>query len=317
MRLLQAEFRKLNRPLFWFGALGFVVFVAVLAMGGATNAGQYTGGYTEPTCAQLQLPADVSCTQAQQAARIRDELTRQARAAAATHTAEQLAPSAAGAESAGLMASLPGVLLLSLLAGGHVGAEWSGRTIKELLTQCGRRRRVLVAKAASLWLSAVAVMLAGWAALAVVGPVAARSAGLRGAQQPIAEALRHSAAQFGRAALILAFFVAVCVLLAVVTRSSIGTMAACCGAFVGLLVAASLPGLGRWTPATWVQNWMGFGSGQSSITALPDNFWSRFVATDAAAPSSLSVGLQAVGLTVLAIGCLWVADAVFRRGDIL
>ena len=44
-------------------------------------------------------------------------------------------PVAAGAEPAGLMASLPGALAIALLAGGHIGGEWSGRTMKNLLTQ--------------------------------------------------------------------------------------------------------------------------------------------------------------------------------------
>lgn len=67
--------------------------------------------------------------------------------------AAQLNPLAAGAEAAGLMASLPGALALALLAGAHIGGEWSGRTMKNLLTQEGRRWRVLAAKLVSLWLA--------------------------------------------------------------------------------------------------------------------------------------------------------------------
>ena len=44
------------------------------------------------------------------------------------------------------MASLPGALALALLAGAHIGGEWSGRTMKNLLAQQGRRWRVLAAK---------------------------------------------------------------------------------------------------------------------------------------------------------------------------
>jgi len=93
---------------------------------------------------------------------------------AAAHTAAQLDPLAAGAEAAGLMASLPGALALALLAGGHVGGEWSQRTLKNLLTQHGRRWQVLAAKLASLWLAGVGLVAACWAALAVAGPILVR-----------------------------------------------------------------------------------------------------------------------------------------------
>ena len=71
----------------------------------------------------------------------------------AAMVAAQLSPVAAGVEAAGLMASLPGALALALLAGAHIGGEWSGRTMKNLLTQQGQRWRVLAAKLVSLWLA--------------------------------------------------------------------------------------------------------------------------------------------------------------------
>src|SRR5439155_1524961 len=79
-----------------------------------------------------------------------------------------------------------------------------------------------------------------------------------------------------RALLVLAAFAAIGLLAAVATRGTIGTTAASAVAFIAMLIAASLPGTGRWTPATWVQEWMGFPAGQASITSLPTNFWSRF-----------------------------------------
>ena len=69
------------------------------------------------------------------------------------------------------MASLPGALLILLLAAGHVANEWNGRTMKTVLTQEGRRWRVLAAKAASLWLAAMAIVAVDWIALALLSPI--------------------------------------------------------------------------------------------------------------------------------------------------
>jgi ABC-type transport system involved in multi-copper enzyme maturation permease subunit len=69
------------------------------------------------------------------------------------------------------MASLPGALLILLLAAGHVGGEWNDRTIKVLLCQEGRRWRVLAAKLVSLWFVAIATLILDWVALAAISPI--------------------------------------------------------------------------------------------------------------------------------------------------
>src|ERR1700730_9253835 len=124
MRLLRAELGKLNRPLLWGLTVAAMLFCVLLAVGGSANA----SGRTRPC-------TGVDCT-----------VGRMMALTVEVHTAEQLDPVAAGAEAAGLMASLPGALVIALLAGGHVGGEWSGRTLKNVLTQCGHRWRVLAAK---------------------------------------------------------------------------------------------------------------------------------------------------------------------------
>jgi ABC-type transport system involved in multi-copper enzyme maturation permease subunit len=317
MRLLRAELLKLRRPLLWCAGLGAVLFTVLLAVGGAGNAKQYARPVTVPNCAELRLPQGPSCSGVQQVARGRAAQEQADRTATVVHTADQLTALGAGAEAAGLMASLPGALVVSLLAGGHVGGEWSGRTIKSLLTHCGRRRRVLAAKGVSVWIASVAVMSADWAVLAGAGPLVARLNHLPRAQTPALHALAHSAGQFGRALLVLALFAAVGVLASVLTRSAIGTLGSCAAVYVGLLATASLQGLGRWTPATWIQDWMGFGAGQSSITALPDNFWSRFFTSSGTAPSHLVIGVESAALVGVAAVCTWGAAVRFRRSDVL
>ena len=90
-------------------------------------------------------------------------------------------------------------------------------------------------------------------------------------------------------------------------------MAATAGILVAMLLAASWPGLGRWSPATWVQSWMRFPAGLASVTFLPANFWSRFISASGTAPGPLS-GLA--GLLGLLAVCLAVTAWVFARADV-
>jgi hypothetical protein len=97
------------------------------------------------------------------------------------------------------------------------------------------------------------------------------------------------------------------------TRNTIGTMATTAAAFVAMLVITTLPHIGRWTPASWVQGWMGFPVGLRSITALPNNFWSRFITAGGSPPSHL---LGLTGLTALLVATTAVALRIFTRSDI-
>jgi hypothetical protein len=193
------------------------------------------------------------------------------------HVAAQLNPLAAGAEAAGLMASLPGALALALLAGAHIGGEWSGRTMKNRAHPAGPRWRVLGGEAGQ------PVAGRGRPDRRVLAGAGGRRAGLvhvdhlPAAHESAAHALSLAGSQAARALLVLGGVRRIGLLAAVATRGTIGTTAATAVAIIAMLIAASLPGTGRWTPATWVQAWMGFPAGQASITSLPTNFWSRFI----------------------------------------
>jgi hypothetical protein len=279
MRLFRAELRKLNRPLLWAVAIAVGVFSVLLAAGGSTNAHRDLAGSADrlPSCAQMGVPSGPACVRAQALQRSRIEQDQVFRLASARHTAAQLNAVAAGAEAAGLMASLPGALVIALLAGGHIGGEWSGRTLKNLLTQHGERWQVIAAKFTSLWLAAIALVAVCWASLAVAGPILAHVNHLPDSHQSLAEAVTWAGSQAARSLLVPAVFAAIGVLAAVLTRNTIGTMATTAGAFVAMLVLASLQSLGSWTPATWVQGWMGFPVGERAFTDLPNNVWSRFI----------------------------------------
>ena len=308
MRLLHAELIKLARPLTWGVAAAAALFCVLLAVGGAHNAaleGGAPAGHI-PSCAELGIPAGPRCARAEALERAR---VNQASAPPA-QVAAQLNPLAAGAEAAGLMASLPGAL--ALLAGAHLGGEWSGRTMKNLLAQQGRRWRVLAAKLVSLWLAGIGLIAVCWVALAAAGPVLVRVDHLPATHEPAAHALSLAGSQAARGLLVLAAFAGIGLLAAVATRGTIGTTAATAGAVIAMLIATSLPALGRWTPATWVQAWMGFPAGQASVTSLPTNFWSRFISAGGA-PGHVA-GL--VGVAGLLAVCLAAAAALFRGQDI-
>jgi hypothetical protein len=310
MRLLRAELIKLGRPLTWGVAAAAALFCVLLAVGGAHNAaleGGASAGHI-PSCAELGIPAGPRCARAEALERAR---VNQASAEPA-QVAAQLNPLAAGAEAAGLMASLPGALALALLAGAHIGGEWSGRTMKNLLAQQGRRWRVLAAKLVSLWLAGIGLIAVCWVALAAAGPVLVRVDHLPAPRESAAHALSLAGSQAARALLVLAAFAGIGLLAAVATRGTIGTTAATAGAVIAMLIATSLPALGRWTPATWVQAWMGFPAGQASVTSLPTNFWSRFISAGGA-PGHVA-GL--VGVAGLLAVCLAAAAALFRGQDI-
>jgi hypothetical protein len=310
MRLLHAELIKLARPLTWGVAAAAALFCVLLAVGGAHNAaleGGAPAGHI-PSCAELGIPAGPRCARAEALERAR---VNQASAEPA-QVAAQLNPLAAGAEAAGLMASLPGALALALLAGAHIGGEWSGRTMKNLLAQQGRRWRVLAAKLVSLWLAGIGLIAVCWVALAAAGPVLVRVDHLPAPHESAAHALSLAGSQAARGLLVLAAFAGIGMLAAVATRGTIGTTAATAGAVIAMLIATSLPALGRWTPATWVQAWMGFPAGQASVTSLPTNFWSRFISAGGA-PGHVA-GL--VGVAGLLAVCLAAATALFRGQDI-
>jgi hypothetical protein len=311
MRLLRAELRKLNRPLAWGVAGTAAVFCVLLAIGGAANASNDARARVGPvpSCAELRLRPGPACARALAAEQ--DRIRRIE--AGPAEVARQLAPLAAGAEAAGLMASLPGALALALLAGGHIGGEWSGRTMKNLLTQHGSRWQVLAAKLASLWLAGLALVAVCWAALAAAGPAISRLDHLPDPHESARSAFTLAGSQVARSALVLAAFAVIGVLAAMLTRNTIGTTATTAGAFIAMLAAAALPGLGRWTPATWVQGWMGFPAGLASVSALPTNFWSRFISAGGSPPGHL-FGLA--GLAGLLVAGTAIAARVFSRADV-
>jgi ABC-type transport system involved in multi-copper enzyme maturation permease subunit len=287
MSLLRAEFRKLSRPLVWSSALTIWLFCVLITWGAANNA---RGGLASP-----RIP-DV-CEQAATARcqHVIAEAHATARTAAAA-TSALAQPGEIGHVAAGMLASLPGLLLIALVAGGHWGGEWGLRTIRQLLSRQGRRGLVLAAKWLTIWTSGVATMLGCWVVLALAGPVIAAAAGLPSTHAGLWAGLASSAAAIGRAVAVLGLFSAVGTAAGVIGRGQLATTALTAGVFLLALLLAGIASVGKLSPASFVQAWMGFaGNGY-----LPTNFWSRFA--DAGQHLGQLAGLAGMGMTAAIAG---------------
>ncbi len=263
MSLLRAEFRKLARPLVWGSGLAVVVFCVLITWVAANNA---RSGLASPripdVCSRAGTPR---CRQviahAHEAART---------AAIATHALAQ--PGQIGQIAAGMLASLPGLALIALVAGGHWGGEWGLGTIRQLVSRQGRRGLVLAAKWLTIWAAGLVTLICCWAVLALAGPLIVAGAGLPPAHAALWAGIGSSAAAAGRAAVVLGLFAAVATAAGAIARGQLATTAITIGAFLLALLIASVASIGKFSPASFVQGWMGFGADGY----LPVSFWSRF-----------------------------------------
>jgi ABC-type transport system involved in multi-copper enzyme maturation permease subunit len=287
--LLLAEVRKLVRPLVWGTGLAITMFCVLITLGAANNArgGQASpripdvcAGGTTPACAQVVARAHAAAFTAAQA------------------TSRLAQPGQIGHVAAGMLASLPGLLLIALVAGGHWGGEWGSRTIRSLLAREGRRTRVLVAKWLTVWAAGVATMLACWIVLAVAAPVAAAASGLPAPGTSLWAGLGSSLESAGRAVIVLGLFAAVGIAAGAVARGQLATTAIAAGSMLLALLVAGIGSVGMWSPASFVQAWMGFG--ESGY--LPTNFWSRFVSGGPQLGSAAAlIGIAATGVAAAGI----------------
>ena len=92
----------------------------------------------------------------------------------------------------------------------------------------------------------------------------------------------------------LGLFSAVGIAAGTVARGQLATTAVAAGVMLVSLVVANAGGIGTWSPASFVQSWMGFGS----TAYLPANFWSRFVS--GGAQLSQWAGLAGIVVTIAA-----------------
>lgn len=212
--------------------------------------------------------------------------------------------------AAGLVSSLPGLVLALWLAASSVASEWGRRTWRTVLTQGSSRVRVLASKMAACWLAAAGVMLVVWAIVAVVLAVT-------GSRYPIAASLHEGGppavvstlAALAPSLLVVAAFVAFASVLAVVCRHMLGTFLA--GALLtGIGFAGSgVTAVARFDPVRFVSGALGFGyvAGSPETSIWTSSFGS--LGEPGVGTASLVVAL---GSVVLA----YAAFAAFLRCDI-
>jgi ABC-type transport system involved in multi-copper enzyme maturation permease subunit len=288
--LLVAELRKLIRPLVWGAGLAVTGFCLLITWGGANNArGALASPRIPDVCARaVTAQCRQVVTHAHAAARA---------AAAATNLLAQ--PGEIGHVAAGMSASVPGLLLIALVAGGHWGGEWGSGTIRQLLARQGRRTRVLAAKWLTIWAAGAATLVCCWLVLAVAAPLIAAGAGLPAAHASMGAGLGSSALAAGRAVIVLGLFAAVGTAAGAIARGQLATTAITAGSMLLALLVAGIASIGRLSPASSVQAWMSF----DTAGYLPTNFWSRFV-SGGQQPGELAglLGIVLTGAVVAVIG---------------
>jgi ABC-type transport system involved in multi-copper enzyme maturation permease subunit len=285
--LLAAESRKLLRPLVWGAVLATAAFLVLLTWAATNNA---RSDLADPRVPNVCVGSTTHACQRVIARADGDALA----AARATSRLEQ--PGAVGQVAAGMLASLPGLLLIALVSGGHWGGEWGSRTIRPLLAREGRRTRLLLAKWLTIWAAGVATMIACWAVLALLAPVITVTSGLPSSGASLWHGLGASLASAAHAVVVLGLFSALGVAAGAIARGQLAATAVTAGSMLVALVVAGVAGIGAWSPASFVQAWMGFGP----TDYLPTNFWSRFIA--GAPHLGELVALAGIAVTVAVAG---------------
>jgi ABC-type transport system involved in multi-copper enzyme maturation permease subunit len=293
------------------------------------------GGPIPTSCDQLGLPPGPECDQelaqikrdfclsngvaeaaecdrllAEQTAEQRgaDEAYRRELAAGVTRAKVFAGPVGSGAMAGGLLASIFGAVAILMLAAGHVGNEWSGRTIKQVFTQEGRRWRVLAAKIVSLWLAAVGLLLVTWVGLIIVGQAALAWANLTGPGPTLSAAVRMTVPVVTRAFLVFLVFTALGVAAAVVTRNTLGSFFLGFAVVIASLILTGSKAAVKYTLGYWVAGWMGFhNNGYIMNNVWTTNFYPL------AFPKH-SVGL--VGLLIFTSACIAIALLRVQRSDV-
>ncbi|MFI9386123.1 hypothetical protein [Kutzneria sp. NPDC052558] len=326
MRLVLAELRKLDRPLTRWLFGGFLAFCLFWGAIQQFNGSQQWAGLTSqsplvpaptgtpsaPPCAVFQLPDGPQCRQRQQEFLADQQKTPAVMSqvhAAQLHDVRTalVLRSSIGAPLlvAGLLASLPGAVVVGLLVSGHVSGEWSGRTLKVLLGQDGRRLRLLLAKLASAWLASGTVLVVAVLASLAVGPILGALFPFDGGSVPHDVGVGFVFGQLATAWLVIAFYMALATLGAVLTRNPLGSFFV----FVAVLVASfsvgAVPGLAGAAPTSWVADAMGF----TADSPTPHLF--------AGSTTGTAPVIAVVELAVVSAAAVATAAARFRRADVV
>jgi ABC-type transport system involved in multi-copper enzyme maturation permease subunit len=342
MRLLRAELRKLRRPLVMWTCLAALALIGLVDYQQIKNvaqqifyANQSSAGPIPTSCGEFGIPPGPQCDeqltsikadfcrsngvpegpecdqliaeqtaeQQQAEASYRSELSRQV-----TRAKAFAGPIGSGAMAGGLLASIFGAVAILMLAAGHVGNEWSGKTIKQVFTQEGRRWRVLAAKIVSLWLAAVGLLFVTWLGLMIVGQIALASTSLTGPAPALSAVVRMTGPVVARALLVFLVFTVLGVASAVITRNTLGSFFLGFAVVIASLILVGSKRVVRYTLGYWVAGWMGFhNDGFITNNVWTTNFYPlRF--------PKHSAGLA--GLLIFTAACILIALIRVQRSDV-
>ncbi|MFD5409829.1 hypothetical protein [Streptomyces nojiriensis] len=209
------------------------------------------------------------------------------RAAAAQH------PVAALAWTTKLATSLPGLVLVVLVAAFFVAGEWSRGSIVARLLHEARLGRLLTAKAVALWMWMLTLVAASSAVTATVGLLYARSAFPLPSPGPLGRVLAETAAVLLAGAAVLAGAAATAVVLGALVRLPLRTALVGVLLLVLVLQTAAIPGVGAWLPGGALSDLVGFGR----VDSVWDHVW---ISTDpSTAPALLRAVPTLVGIALL------------------
>ncbi|MFG2481907.1 MULTISPECIES: hypothetical protein [Streptomyces] len=210
------------------------------------------------------------------------------RAAAAQH------PVAALTWTTKLATSVPGLVLVVLVAAFFVAGEWSRGSIVARLLHEARLGRLLTAKAAALWMWMLTLVAASSAVTATVGLFYARSAFPLPSPGPLGRVLVETATVLLAGAAVLAGAAATAVVLGALIRLPLRTTVVGLLLLALVLLTSGIPGVGAWLPGGALSDLVGFGG----VDSVWDHLWRS---TDpSTAPAPLRTVPTLVGIALLA-----------------
>jgi ABC-type transport system involved in multi-copper enzyme maturation permease subunit len=156
-----------------------------------------------------------------------------------------------------MAASALGALILLLIGAGHIGGEWSYRTIKSVLVVDPRRIRFAISKWLSLWLIGIVALAIAWGGLSALGFFQQRIYELP-ASAGDGVAWSDAASHVMRAALVLGIYAALATLAGILTKNMLGAFFVSFGIIIASQIAAAFPAMKSWTLGHWVGAFMPF-----------------------------------------------------------
>lgn len=307
---LRIELLKLRRPLLaWLALLGagVTLLLAFFAVHHAHIVLGLLGPVHVPPCNQIVITTGQSCATVRHVLYEEAVLARRGSLSALAQGRSLESPIGAGATAAIVFATVPGATVAFLLTAAHVAAEWSDRTLKLTLLRDCRRWRFLVRKTVSSWLVVVGCLLLAWLVLALAAPFFHAADPLNGVADP-GYGLADVLVALAKATLALAGFTTMGVVVAVVSRSVLGTVVGCLGLLTASFFADHFALLTPFTLPYWVTGLLHL---QAGALAMPLLWVSAFSGTPAA--STLD---GVVGVVALIVTASTVAIAVFSRQDV-